>query len=275
MSEKHCSVEGCDHTGHVVMGMCTKHYQRWRMYGDTDSRRSKDWGAPKTCSVDGCERDSIKRGLCSMHYQRWQHHGSTDQKRPPDWGKRMAHPLWGKWDYHMSTGKSGIVPEWRDFWTFAAAVGSPPGPDEEYQLMKVRMREPIGPDNFKWHKIGEVKPRDKQTTWSKLNPDRHRRHYLKKNYNVTPEWYDETLASQGHGCAICGNVCARVVSGKTRWMHVDHDHTTGKVRGILCNACNTGIGYFKDDIVVLRNAISYLEKHGASGTPSDSPEQGS
>lgn len=81
------------------------------------------------------------------------------------------------------------------------------------------------------------------------------RHRLAK-YGVDNEWVDRTLAAQG-GCAICGTTKP---PGKNSW-HVDHDHKTGKVRGVLCAHCNPGLGHFRDSIRSLRLAIRYLELH--------------
>ena len=61
---------------------------------------------------------------------------------------------------------------------------------------------------------------------------------LKTKYNITIEQYDEMLDAQGGGCAICG------VKPTNKRLAVDHCHTTGKVRGILCTGCNTGLGGF-------------------------------
>lgn len=76
-------------------------------------------------------------------------------------------------------------------------------------------------------------------------------------YGISPEEFDAMLAAQGGGCAICGT---------TEWMgngkvpHVDHDHATGRIRGILCGNCNLGIGKLGDDPVRLRAAAAYLER---------------
>lgn len=82
------------------------------------------------------------------------------------------------------------------------------------------------------------------------------RHYM---YGVTEVQYQAMLDEQGHACAICG---------ETDWAggrhagspHVDHDHDTGAVRGLLCGSCNTGLGQFKDDPARLRAAVEYLER---------------
>lgn len=81
-----------------------------------------------------------------------------------------------------------------------------------------------------------------------------RRQRLKRNYGITVEEYDQMLADQGGGCAICGD------TGTTMNLAVDHCHTTGKVRGILCVNHNVGIGCFQDDPDILRATIDYLTK---------------
>lgn len=65
--------------------------------------------------------------------------------------------------------------------------------------------------------------------------------------------YDRLLNLQGGGCAICGAFPTE------RSLAVDHDHDTGRIRGLLCMRCNTGIGHFEDSIPLLEAAIDYLE----------------
>lgn len=78
---------------------------------------------------------------------------------------------------------------------------------------------------------------------------------LKARFDMTPEQYDELLTAQGGGCAICGE--HRVERGRHN-MHVDHDYTTGAVRGILCGTCNRGVGMFADSPERLEAAATYL-----------------
>jgi hypothetical protein len=80
---------------------------------------------------------------------------------------------------------------------------------------------------------------------------------LKKLYGMTPEDRIEMSKKQGDVCKICG----RPNSGnKGKYLHIDHNHVTGKVRGMLCNNCNTMLGMAKDDQFVLHNAIAYLQE---------------
>lgn len=80
-----------------------------------------------------------------------------------------------------------------------------------------------------------------------------------KRYGITPEQYDAMLAAQGGHCAICP---ATEPGGRGEW-HVDHDHETGEVRGLLCSRCNLGIGLFRDTPGLLESAATYLRRHFA------------
>jgi len=85
-----------------------------------------------------------------------------------------------------------------------------------------------------------------------------RKAILKYRYGITPEDFEVLFFKQNGKCAIC-----RVEYHLT--MHIDHDHVTGKVRGLLCNNCNRGLGHFKDSYQTLANAIQYLRKSEISG----------
>ena len=91
--------------------------------------------------------------------------------------------------------------------------------------------------------------------WQRTGGRNQRLANLKNKFGLTEDQYDELLATQGGGCAICGRTPAEM--GKT--LPVDHCHANGHVRGILCSSCNTGIGMFGDDVERLRSAIKYLE----------------
>jgi len=83
-----------------------------------------------------------------------------------------------------------------------------------------------------------------------------RKNQLKKKYGITPEQYDELLIKQKGCCAICG---IHQTKFKNR-LSVDHDHTTGIIRGLLCPTCNWMLGLNKDNVHILIKTILYLEK---------------
>jgi hypothetical protein len=74
---------------------------------------------------------------------------------------------------------------------------------------------------------------------------------------VTVEEYEQLLLDQRYACAICKTPADQF----QRALHVDHDHVTGKVRGLLCVRCNTGLGCFKDSTENLVEALHYLCDH--------------
>ena len=113
----------------------------------------------------------------------------------------------------------------------------------------------------------------KSKAWREKNKDRakenRRKHYLenkeksleystwysiKRKYSLSKEEYLNILTSQRGVCAICEQTCSRALA-------VDHCHTTGKVRGLLCNNCNRGIGHLKENVSFLERAVQYLKEN--------------
>lgn len=74
-------------------------------------------------------------------------------------------------------------------------------------------------------------------------------------YGISPEEYENILLKQNGKCAICKSDKSEFHNG----LHIDHNHNTGKIRGLLCLKCNSAIGKFKDSIEILQEAIKYLE----------------
>ena len=82
-----------------------------------------------------------------------------------------------------------------------------------------------------------------------------------KRYGITQADYDRMLKTQGGRCAICRSTDTR--SKNSDRFDVDHDHKSGKVRGLLCRGCNTGLGKFKDNPHFMWTAIEYLAQSNA------------
>jgi hypothetical protein len=77
---------------------------------------------------------------------------------------------------------------------------------------------------------------------------------IKREYGLSKEEFDKMIHDQNNRCAICGNT-------SIRRLDVDHDHVTGKVRGLLCGRCNKGIGLFDDNKELFGKVILYLTEH--------------
>lgn len=91
--------------------------------------------------------------------------------------------------------------------------------------------------------------------WKEKNPEAYLSILMKHRYGITLNEYKEILLNQNGVCAICGE--KETIKRKTR-LSIDHCHSTKKVRGLLCDGCNKGIGYFKDNPELLERAKQYL-----------------
>lgn len=87
-------------------------------------------------------------------------------------------------------------------------------------------------------------------------PEARRESHYKRTYGMTIADYDRMVVEQDGKCAICETTTNL---GRYGRFHIDHDHKTGKVRGLLCHRCNRGIGLLKDDPAILDAAACYLE----------------
>lgn len=90
----------------------------------------------------------------------------------------------------------------------------------------------------------------------KYNKVKSQQNSFKRHYKITLEEYNLMFENQNGKCAICG----RHQDELKRALAVDHNHITGNVRGLLCDSCNSGIGYLKDNVQLLQKAIDYLKK---------------
>ncbi len=106
-----------------------------------------------------------------------------------------------------------------------------------------------------WQKNNLEKNRAAVLRYRKLYPERILESNLKCLYGITKAAYERLLAAQGNGCAICG-ACPK--PGKR--LHVDHDHQSGKIRGLLCRIHNLGLGHFQDDPILLEQGAAYLRR---------------
>lgn len=93
------------------------------------------------------------------------------------------------------------------------------------------------------HRLKEADPEG----WAR----RQRRYYIRNRYRVDPDWFLAQEAAQGGRCAICA---------RRAKLALDHDHDSGRARGLICRSCNFGLGNFRDNPAALRAAASYVEQ---------------
>jgi hypothetical protein len=115
------------------------------------------------------------------------------------------------------------------------------------------------------HKDGyssTCKPCSLQTSrqWKKENRERYKNYQLLKAYNITREQYNHLLKLQNNQCAVCEITQEQHTALFGKELAVDHDHKTGKVRGILCDKHNQALGFIGNDSEVLIRLFEYLKK---------------
>ncbi len=109
-----------------------------------------------------------------------------------------------------------------------------------------------------WHAANKEEKKKKADVWRIENPEKVRMYVRKKilkEHGLTLADYAQMLEDQDGRCKICGK------EPGTKVLVVDHNHQTGKIRGLLCRRCNMGLGHFEDDLATILKAAAYLEEN--------------
>lgn len=220
------------------------------------------------CSIEGCELPVVRKGWCNKHYLKF-------YKTHPDYKSREAKyngvkrklPFYSMW-YERKQAQI-LCEAWLDFETFSAAIS--PKPEGQFFLVRLDGSKPYGPDNFKWQEHLKRKEGESNKDWWNrkrqariaANPSMERDRGYSRKFGVTREWYEQRLASQNFVCAVCEqperSFDPRV--GSVKNLAIDHCHTTGKIRDLLCWRCNGTIGKVEESTELLGKMIDYLNKH--------------
>lgn len=246
------------------------------------------------CSQEGCERPVVAKGLCASHYYTKRNSEARAKSRAKDRpcaqcggtlaGKRPNAVYCSekcKYDAHDADRRAdveqrrknrvcaqcgGPIPESRS--TKAQTCSKKCSVDLQNALRQqaiIALREArhcdyCGKQMPASKRLGarfcseECKKTVQDARWREQNPH-YNRMYL---YNLPAAEYEAMLEVQQNRCAICRT---EDWGGKHGVPHVDHCHETRKVRGLLCDACNAGLGRFKDRPDVLEAAAAYLRRH--------------
>jgi hypothetical protein len=113
------------------------------------------------------------------------------------------------------------------------------------------------------------KCRQRSLEWQRKNPNllkaSRAKSDRKRSYGMSEDEYRKRLAAQDNKCYLCGKPETQMSNGKDiDDLSVDHDHTTGKIRKLLCSKCNLGLGLFKDNVEIMRRAAEYLRRNKSS-----------
>lgn len=198
----------------------------------------------ETCQVAGCGRTHKARGYCAAHYQ--QHQRGIPIK-PEIRGKMMSPPL-------VCTEPGCGAPE------------KSKGLCGMHYARLLRHGHVRRPDRTKVRSICSVDGCEDHV-YAKGICHQHyiRQRKMVSDYGITAETYQAMMEVQGGKCAICQSQTSRTDwrSGKVHALSVDHDHVTGKIRALLCDNCNRGLGLFGDSTDTVLAAATYLKHHKA------------
>ena len=198
-----------------------------------------------TCTIDGCDRPSGTKTICATHRGRIKRYGV-----PEPYAELRCSVCSGP----ITMGPGGV-----------RVVCDSMECRRARQNQRSRSHRAAQRADPAWR----ARQAETIKAWREANPDEWKRiaraSTLRQAYGMSVAEYDALLAAQGGRCAVCE---APVADAADRRLHVDHDHaccpgkkSCGKcVRGLLCKACNHGLGHFADDPERLRKAIEYLSR---------------
>lgn len=137
-------------------------------------------------------------------------------------------------------------------------------------------REKAIEKSAEWKRNNRERVRELAAIDRKNNPEKHKK-WSEDYYKRNTDWaitrniacakkidineYQDLFVKQQNKCAICNQEETRLFKGKVMRLCLDHNHKTNAIRELLCHSCNSGIGKFKENIVLLESAIRYLKKH--------------
>lgn len=237
MSIVSCAVEGCNRPARNK-GLCSTHYKQQRFGQEFTEIVSRRTLSPEVCEQEGCTRPGYGLGYCYAHYQRYKKGADmTKPLRKVKTGAQDTCTVEGCEGRHVAKGLCGF--------------------HYERQRKGIPFDRPYKPRQA-WSVCSLPGCDDLHAGWGFCKRHGH----LRSTHNLTVE---QMLFFEGRPCQICGSPALPCV---------DHDHdccpgdgSCGEcVRDILCRACNSGLGHFKDDPDLFISALNYLARFGKVGT---------
>ena len=221
-----CAVPGCEKTTVKARGFCGRHHEEKLASGELP--RIKDM----RCVIEGCGKRIKVAGLCVTH--------SAEMEQSGLRYCAQCHELKARESFSLNhRTPDGLQSRCKACISIYGRQYRQANPDLILQRnRKYRESDPV--------KVAAYM----------------RRKNLERDYGLTVEQFDLLLESQGGVCAICGQI-ATVDKGGRGW-HVDHRHSDGKIRGVLCRECNWAIGHLHENIQRCLSAAHYLEKWNGS-----------
>ena len=199
--------------------------------------------------------------MCRVHYREWA------KVHEPNKKSKDAHNLYGLWQERKMA--KALVQEWLDFWKFVEDIGE--RPIGNFTLCRKTDETLYGPDNFIWRPYVTRMEGESKKAWIARQWQGRRLRFptyeddraLRRKYGLTLEQFKAMETEQNGVCAICfrPEKLQDWRNGRVRRLAVDHSHTTGENRGLLCYDCNVSLGRMGESVERLEAMIRYIKKH--------------
>lgn len=233
-----CLIPDCNNPIESGRNVCGMHRSRFKKYKSYDKPIVVQ---QETCFVEGCERPRARKPdgrfkgrRCVMHRDRWETYRSEEL---PDRTKPTE----------------GIVK--------TCSVHGDLQINDVFIARSGKHKNSRYKQGYIFYQCKQCQ-KEKHKIYSNANKSKIKSTDLLRTYGITIEQYNEMLEDQNNRCGICGNEETSKIKGITKSLSVDHCHTNGNVRQLLCSSCNYGLGNFKDSVEILEKAILYIKKWG-------------
>lgn len=240
---------------------CTRKYHKERHARERVSKVARPPALKVQCKAEHCERFAHSRGWCKGHYERWRRSGSPEFARVVR-AHRTEDEL---------TADSKTCPKCHRKLPVDHFNGRTDSPDGlQYVcrrcLRNAKVSKRYAEDRDFRDQRAEYHRRYRQKYREDMQ-ERQRAAKLWINYGMTLGEYEAMYRDQGGVCKICGSgPHGGPEWARKQWLSVDHCHDTGRIRGLLCDNCNIGLGKFNDNVALLTAATDYLA-HTSAATP--------
>lgn len=252
MESAECSYEGCrNKRSHLKTGLCKPHRRVQLQEGQLRPLRPRNRVQSPVCTGPGCDRPSEAHDLCKEHGSQLRKGQPLRVIGDPSYRSAAQRRRWDRMsdedkERHMALVRAGIPAERSEQHVQRLSAAN-----------RAAWRAKLIGTERKCRTCGTGFELDNLNRWY-CSAKCQRLYAVITRHGLTLEQYEALRESQGDRCAICQREWGRGWNGKGP--HIDHCHTTGCVRGLLCGECNTGIGRFGDDPALLRRAADYLER---------------
>lgn len=265
MADRICSVEGCTKPT-LARGLCQLHYTRVRSTGDPGpvGRIRRLPGSLGPCATEGCEGTARRNGLCDSCSAKARRAGMGSCMISGCTGRADARGLCGM---HYQQIRNGTLAHplaaeiLRDVPCSVPDCGGPVYSKGLCNMHWARNHRLGDPGEAERRRVirtaGEqcaISTCERLARWGAYCGSHARRF---RRFGITEAELDALLAAQRNRCAICKS---DKPYGSGDW-HIDHDHVTGQVRGLLCSKCNLALGLLGDDPKVIAAALRYANRH--------------